>query len=102
MPRECVLGNAREPEEGRCQRPPRPAGGEDVGMIRILEWVSLSAADRRAALARPAQEARADIAAVAADVVSAVRRDGDAALFSLTERFDSVELESLSGTPWAY
>jgi histidinol dehydrogenase len=65
-------------------------------MIRILEWDSLSAADRRAALARPAQEARADIAAVAADVVSTVRRDGDAALLAYTERFDSVKLDSLA------
>jgi len=68
-------------------------------MIRILEWDSLSAAERRAALARPAQDARADIAAVAADVVSTVRRDGDAALFAYTERFDSVRLESLAVPP---
>jgi len=65
-------------------------------MMRILEWDKLSAAERGAALARPAQESRADIAAVAADVVNTVRRDGDSALFSYTERFDSVKLESLA------
>ena len=65
-------------------------------MMRILEWDKLSPAERGAALARPAQESRADIAAVAADVVNTVRRDGDPALFSYTERFDSVKLESLA------
>ena len=65
-------------------------------MIRIFDWDSLSAADRGAALARPAQELRADIAAVAAEVVDAVRRKGDAALYSYTERFDAVRLESLA------
>ena len=65
-------------------------------MMRILEWDKLSAAERGAALARPAQESRADIAAVAADVVNTVRRDGDPALFAYTERFDSVKLESLA------
>ena len=65
-------------------------------MMRILEWNKLSTAERGAALARPAQESRADMAAVAADVVNTVRRDGDPALFSYTERFDSVKLESLA------
>jgi histidinol dehydrogenase len=65
-------------------------------MIRIFEWDSLSAADRGAALARPTQESRADIAAVAAEVVHAVRQKGDAALYSYTERFDAVRLETLA------
>jgi histidinol dehydrogenase len=65
-------------------------------MIRIFDWESLSAADRGAALARPTQESRADIAAVAAEVVNAVRHKGDAALYSYTERFDAVRLETLA------
>ncbi|HWM64991.1 MAG TPA: histidinol dehydrogenase [Steroidobacteraceae bacterium] len=65
-------------------------------MMRILEWDTLSAADRGAALARPKQESRADIAAVAAEVVNAVRQKGDVALYSYTERFDSVQLDSLA------
>ena len=65
-------------------------------MIRIFDWESLSAADRGAALARPTQESRADIAAVAAEVVNAVRQKGDAALYSYTERFDDVRLETLA------
>jgi len=65
-------------------------------MIRILEWDRLSAADQAAALARPTQESRADIASVASEVINTVRRDGDAALYSYTERFDSVRLDSLA------
>jgi histidinol dehydrogenase len=65
-------------------------------MIRIFDWDALSAADRGAVLARPTQESRADIAAVAAEVVNAVRQKGDAALYSYTERFDSVRLETLA------
>jgi histidinol dehydrogenase len=65
-------------------------------MIRIFDWDSLSAADRGAALARPTQESRAEIAAVAAEVVNAVRQKGDAALYSYTERFDAVRLETLA------
>src|SRR5262249_16800816 len=39
---------------------------------------------------------RADIAAVAQEIVAAVRRDRDAALRSYTERFDGVRLDSFA------
>lgn len=65
-------------------------------MIRIFEWDRLSAADRAAVLARPTQESRAQIAAVASEVVDTVRQKGDAALYSYTERFDGVRLETLT------
>jgi histidinol dehydrogenase len=65
-------------------------------MMRILDWEPLSPAERRAALARPTQESRADIAAVASEVVNAVRQKGDVALYSYTERFDAVRLETLA------
>jgi histidinol dehydrogenase len=64
--------------------------------MQIFEWNTLSEADRGAVLARPAQESRADIAAVALEVLNAVRRNGDAALRSYTERFDGVRLETLA------
>jgi histidinol dehydrogenase len=64
--------------------------------MRIFEWDTLSDAERRAALARPALESRAGIAAVALEVISAVRRDGDLALRSYTERFDGVRIDSLA------
>src|SRR5882672_926902 len=64
--------------------------------MRIFDWNTLTEADRRAVLARPAQESRADIAAVALEVVNAVRWSGDAALRSYTERFDGVRLDSFA------
>jgi histidinol dehydrogenase len=67
--------------------------------MRILYWQDLSAGERRAALARPAFAARADVAAVVADHIGTVRADGDAALLALTERFDGVRLEHLAVGP---
>jgi len=65
-------------------------------MIRIFDWSTLTAAERRAVLSRPAPESRADIAAVALDVVTAVRNQGDEALRAYTERFDKVRLDELA------
>jgi histidinol dehydrogenase len=64
--------------------------------MRILDWQQLDPAQRRAALARPAFESRAEIAAEVARLVGQVRAAGDAALVELTERFDGVRLDSLA------
>jgi histidinol dehydrogenase len=64
--------------------------------MKILDWQSLDSNGKRAALARPAQEARGDILASTAEIVAAVRRDGDAALRAFTERFDGVKLDGLA------
>src|SRR2546430_334507 len=64
--------------------------------MRILDWDKLGERERSAALARPALDARADIAATALAVINAVREQGDAALRSYTARFDGVELETLA------
>ncbi len=50
--------------------------------------------DLRAALARPI-DAGDDVGAVVAEIISAVRAGGDAALRELTARFDGCELEEL-------
>ena len=63
--------------------------------MRILDWNNLSERERRAALARPTLESRADITAVALEVINAVRQDGEEALRRYTERFDGVQLEAL-------
>jgi len=63
--------------------------------MRILDWNNLSERERRAALARPTLESRADITAVAQEVIDAVRQDGAEALRRYTERFDGVKLEAL-------
>jgi histidinol dehydrogenase len=64
--------------------------------MRILEWKSLSAAERRAALQRPAQRDAERVAREARAIIDAVRRDGDAALVDLTLRFDGVRLSELA------
>ncbi len=67
--------------------------------MRILHWKSLSKDQRRAVLERPAQRDAQRIASEARAIVEAVRRDGDAALRELTQRFDGVELGSLAVSP---
>ena len=64
--------------------------------MRILEWTSMPEAERRAALARPAQRDAARIAREVKEIIEAVRAGGDAALRDLTERFDGVRLTDLA------
>jgi histidinol dehydrogenase len=66
--------------------------------MQILDWKSLTAAQRRQALERPAQRDAADTAAAVRVIIDSVRRDGDAALLALTEKFDGVRLDSLRVT----
>jgi len=66
--------------------------------MRVLDWNTLDADGRRAALARPAQEMRGDILNSTREIVETVRRDGDAALRAYTQRFDGVQLDDLAVT----
>ena len=66
--------------------------------MRILDWNRLGETERRVALARPAQETRDDVIAVAIEVIASVRQRGDAALRSYTKRFDGVDIENLRVT----
>jgi len=66
--------------------------------MRILDWKSLSAAQRDQALRRPAQRDAAAIQEAAQGIIDAVRRDGDAAVLALTEKFDEVRLASMRVT----
>lgn len=63
--------------------------------MKLLVWKTLPPARRAAALQRPAQAARPQIAAAVARIVADVRRDGDRALRRLTEKFDGAPLASL-------
>jgi len=63
--------------------------------VKPLVWKKLSAAARTAALARPAQAAQPRTAAAVAEIIAAVRRDGDAALRRFARKFDGVPLASL-------
>ncbi|MEA3133906.1 MAG: histidinol dehydrogenase [Gammaproteobacteria bacterium] len=63
--------------------------------MRILDWNSLSPVAQDAVLQRPAQRDPKATAAAAQQIIDAVRQDGDAALFELTERYDGVRLTDL-------
>jgi histidinol dehydrogenase len=61
-----------------------------VPALPISEWMSLDARGRAAVLARPAQQDRAGLYEAVRAILGEVRSGGDAALRSLTERFDRV------------
>lgn len=71
----------------------------------ILNWSELSPEARRGALSRPPQ-ARADLRDAVAAIIDHVRREGDAALLGLTEKFDgcrpktvAVDREEIAAAP---
>lgn len=64
-----------------------------------LFWKSLSAADRTAALQRPAQSAQKRTALVVAGILKVVRKGGDRALRQITAKFDRIKLASLKVSP---
>lgn len=67
--------------------------------IRILNWSSLSAEQRRDALRRPAHEDTAAFSDQVRAIVRDVRVRGDAALRELTRRFDGVALDAIEVSP---
>ncbi len=67
--------------------------------MHILDWKSLSTAQRDEVLRRPAQRDAESTMQAARTIIESVRRDGDAAVLALTERFDRVHLDSLRVTP---
>jgi histidinol dehydrogenase len=64
-------------------------------MLPILEWQSMTAAERESALRRPSQSTREEVTATVRELIASVRAGGDAALLALTQRFDGVTLGSL-------
>jgi len=70
--------------------------------MKPLRWKSLSARQRLAALQRPAQSSRAQLAATVEEIISTVRREGDAALRIYTAKFDGADLRSLRVTKAEY
>jgi histidinol dehydrogenase len=67
--------------------------------MRILDWKTLSAAQRSEALERPAQLDAAATQLAAQRIIDAVRRDGDAAVLALTEKFDAAKIATLEVAP---
>jgi histidinol dehydrogenase len=67
--------------------------------MRTLHWKSLSQEQRREALLRPAQREAASVAATSQGIIERVRREGDAALYAITQELDGVRLEALQVSP---
>jgi histidinol dehydrogenase len=61
----------------------------------LLEWSSLTAVQRIAALRRPAQSGAGELQARVLDIIKEVRARGDAAVLEYTRRFDGVTLQSI-------
>lgn len=66
--------------------------------LSIIDWSKLNAAQRDAALKRPAQKNAAELFDKVRAIVDAVRTRGDAALLEFTARFDGVQLAALQAT----
>jgi histidinol dehydrogenase len=62
---------------------------------RRIIWSTLSAAEQAAALHRPAQGNAAEVMQKTQAIVDEVRSGGDAALRTLTEKFDGAKLQAL-------
>ena len=61
----------------------------------IINWQTLSSAEQSFALSRPAIAQSALLSQQVENILANVRKNGDTALFDLTEKFDSVKLENL-------
>lgn len=68
-------------------------------LLRLHDWSRLDREARRELLRRPAQRDQDETFASARRIVGEVRRDGDRALFELTERHDRVRLSDLRVAP---
>ncbi|MBN3493003.1 histidinol dehydrogenase [Vibrio neptunius] len=63
--------------------------------MRTVVWKSLSETQQESILERPAIAEGANITAAVSEVIAKVRKEGDAALLELTEKFDRVKPESI-------
>jgi len=65
---------------------------------QIINWQEISAQQKTDALARPAISDNALLSTQVANILSQVQKQGDKALFALTEQFDGIALTTLSVT----
>lgn len=69
-------------------------------MNRVVHnWSSLSTAEQEALMSRPAVSDDSVIKSKVAEIIAAVRQDGDAALYEFAERFEGRKLASLKVSP---
>ncbi|PCH94304.1 MAG: histidinol dehydrogenase [Gammaproteobacteria bacterium] len=65
---------------------------------QIINWQTISKQQKNDALARPAIGDNALLSTQVANILAQVKKQGDKALFSLTEQFDGIALSTLSVT----
>lgn len=63
--------------------------------MKILAWNTLESDERKRLLARPELETTTELRETVADIMNAVRRDGDRAVIDFGRRFDGAAPESL-------
>ena len=66
--------------------------------MKRLDWNLLDGAERRDALARPAQSRADDLRHGVEQIIASVRADGDAALLQLSKKYDRCTLEAIEVT----
>lgn len=66
--------------------------------MRRVDWQALDEAGRAQALSRPPQARSAELRVAVADIVAAVRSQGDAALRDYAEKFDHAGIDALAVT----
>jgi histidinol dehydrogenase len=71
----------------------------NAAVLDIIDWDSLAADARRAALQRPPQSRDKTLIDSVARIIAQVRADGDTALRALTRRLDGCELADFAVTP---
>jgi len=64
-----------------------------------INWQTITKQQQKDALARPAIADNALLSTQVANILTQVQKQGDKALFSLTEQFDGIALSTLSVTP---
>lgn len=67
--------------------------------MKVVDWKTATPGERRAALARPSAERRDDVFRQTADIIAAVRAEGDAAVRRLTQQFGGPDLADLVVSP---
>jgi len=67
--------------------------------MNFIDWKTADADTRRAALSRPAAGSRDDVFRQAAEVIAAVRQEGDAAIRRYTQNFGGPSLSELRASP---
>ena len=77
----------------------RRSPAREAGVLGMVRWAALDAAARHALLQRPTRAIAADVSESVRRIIEQVRRDGDAALRELSERFDPAPLRVFGVDP---